>query len=81
MSLEEIKKLIEHKNIIVFDLNKEEKIEDYLNKLNPIKNYKMMESIPGGAPSMPETHSLAQILKIADKNPSIEYIIIPIKEN
>ncbi|MCX6750916.1 MAG: hypothetical protein NTZ83_05640 [Candidatus Pacearchaeota archaeon] len=76
MALEEIKELVESKNVTIQDL---EKKGNYLEKLSEIKNYQVLESLRGVGFSEKGTHSLSETLKIVKENPNENYHIIPVK--
>jgi hypothetical protein len=79
MSLEEIRELINNKNIVIQNPDNKEKVEKDLEKLSQFENYKVIESICGVAFSEKGTYNLSQTSTIIKENPDKTYLLVPVK--
>lgn len=81
MGLEEVKELIECKNVIFHDKSTRKKIDEPSKELTEIEKYEVINNHFGVAFSSQGILSLSQTLKLVKKNPNKDYILIPVREN
>jgi len=79
MTLEEVKELMNKKNVFLREISEGRNIKKDIDELSNIEKYKVIGSCFGAVFYEKEIYSTPQILKIVEEEKENTYILIPIR--